>query len=92
MLGSYVKLAVDIERGVIAGGGTLHADCEAILLNDGSMQENIWGADWIPETQEVTFEALINISPKRNNMSMEIQDENIKKRIKEIAFQLLGNS
>jgi len=31
-LGSYIKLAVDIERGVLAGGGALHADCEAALV------------------------------------------------------------
>jgi hypothetical protein len=92
MLGSYIKLTVDIERGIIAGGGTLHADCEAMLLNDGSKQKNIWGEDWIPATQEVTFEALINISPGRNNMSMEIQDEEVKKRIKEIVIQILGNT
>ena len=31
----YIKLAVDIERGILAGGGELHADCEAVLLEDG---------------------------------------------------------
>ena len=35
-LGTYIKLAVDIEREILAGGGTLHADCEAALLEDGS--------------------------------------------------------
>ena len=35
----YVKLAVDIQRGIVAGGGPLHADCEAVLLADGSLQE-----------------------------------------------------
>lgn len=44
----YVKVAVDINRGVLAGGGALHADCEAVLLDDGSAQDDIWGADWIP--------------------------------------------
>jgi len=37
----YVKLAVDVRRGILAGGGTLHADCEAILLEDGSRQVTI---------------------------------------------------
>ncbi len=31
-LGSYIKLAVDIEHAILAGGGELHADCEARLL------------------------------------------------------------
>lgn len=42
MLKAYIKLAVDIERGILAGGGAMHADCESILLDDGSRQEFIW--------------------------------------------------
>ena len=42
-LGSYIKLAVDIERNILAGGGDLHADCEAALLENGSEQKNICG-------------------------------------------------
>ena len=48
MLQTYIKLAVDIDRGILAGGGAMHADCEAVLLEDGSQQEYIWGADWNP--------------------------------------------
>lgn len=29
-LGVYVKLAVDIQRGILAGGGALHADCDSV--------------------------------------------------------------
>ncbi len=88
-LESYIKLAVDIKREVLAGGGILHADCEAILLKDGSKQEDIWGADWIPETKQISFEALINIRPRQNNPSMKIQDPVIREKIEEIARALL---
>ena len=71
-LETYIKLVVDIERGIIAAGGVLHADCEAVLIDDGSKQENMWGTDWIPSTQELRYEALINIRPKDNNPSMTI--------------------
>jgi len=53
ILSSYIKLAVDIERGILAGGGELHADCEAVLLENGSKQVDIWGGDWYPFTKEV---------------------------------------
>ncbi len=86
----YVKLAVDIRRGTLAGGGTLHADCEAVLLENGSRQEDIWGADWFPATQQVTFEALINIRPRQRNPSMVILDPEIRRRVEETARQLLG--
>lgn len=37
----YIKLAVDIKREIIVGGGEVHADCELLLLNDGSSSVDI---------------------------------------------------
>jgi len=90
ILETYIKLAVDIERGILAGGGAMHADCEAVLLEDGSQQEFIWGADWNPSTQEVTFESLINIRPRQNNRSLELQDSNLRAKVEQITGNLLG--
>jgi len=89
-LGTYIKLAVDVRRAVVSGGGVFHADCEAVLLEDGSMQEDIWGADWIPSTGEIRYEALINIRPRQNNPSMEICDASIRDRVREIVELLLS--
>ena len=52
-LETYIKLAVDVERNILAGGGEYHADCEEVLLEDGSRQADIWGADWSPEHRRV---------------------------------------
>ena len=89
-LENYVKLAVDVRRGVLAGGGALHADCETALLEDGSKQEDVWGADWYPAMQEVTFESLINLRPGQANFAMEIQSEAIRAQVKEVVVRLLG--
>lgn len=86
----YIKLAVDIEREIAAGGGALHADCEAMLLEDGSRQEDIWGADWIPSSREVRYEVLINIRPSQANPSMTILDPSIRAQVREIVERLLG--
>jgi hypothetical protein len=91
-LETYIKLAVDIDRGVLVGGGGLHADCEAVLLENGSAQEFIWGADWVPRTKKVHFEALINLRPQQGNTSMTIQDETIRAKVEEIARRLLEGS
>jgi len=91
-LETYIKLAVDLERGILAGGGVMHADCESALLEDGSAQENIWGADWNPASQQVTFESLINIRPRQDNPSMEILDPQRRTRVTQIARQLLESS
>ena len=88
-LGDYIKLAVDIQRDILAGGGSLHADCEALLLEDGSQQEDIWGADWIPSSQEIRYEALINIRPRQNNPAMEILDPSIRDHVAEIVKRFL---
>lgn len=90
MLETYVKLAVDIERGILAGGGAMHADCEAALLEDGSQQEFVWGADWNPSAQQTTFESLINIRPRQNNPSMEVLDPQIREQVTKITVKLLG--
>ena len=89
-LRTYIKLAVDIERKILAGGGTMHADCEAALLENGSQQASIWGADWNPTSQQITYESLINIRPRQNNRAMEILDPEIKEQVAVITYRLLG--
>jgi Protein of unknown function (DUF5674) len=86
----YVKLAIDVDRLILAGGGEMHFDCEQMLLNDGSRQENIWGAGFMPETQKITYDSLINIR-SRQNRSMEILDCTIREQIDRIIYELLGD-
>jgi hypothetical protein len=88
-LESYIKLAVDVKREILAGGGEYHADCEEFLLEDGSRQEDIWGADWHPDSQEVEFGALINIRPNQGNRSMEIESVELRRKIDRIVRHIL---
>jgi hypothetical protein len=89
-LSDYIKLAVDVERGILAGGGAMHADCESMLLEDGSIQEDVWGADWYPSSQQVAYESLINIRPRQGNRSLEVNDPELRARIADIVHALLG--
>lgn len=91
-LESYIKVAVDLSQGILAGGGVLHADCESVLLEEGSKQEDIWGGDWLPKSREVKYEAMINIAPRRKNRSREIQDPEIRTRVEKIVRDLLDIS
>ena len=59
-----IKIVVDIEQEVLAGGSGMHYECEQLLLGEGSTQENLWGANWFPDEQSVEFESLINIRPR----------------------------
>lgn len=85
----YIKLAVDVRRRIVAGGGIMHADCEAALLEDGSAQEDVWGADWIPFENLVEFESLINIRPDRGNRSLRIEDPEIRRLVESIVRERL---
>jgi hypothetical protein len=91
-LQTYIKLAVDVRRGILAGGAAMHADCEAVLLEDGGQQEDIWGADWDPSAQQVTFEALINIRPRQDNPSMDILAANTRDDVERVIRELLGGA
>ncbi len=87
---TYIKLAVDVRLEILAGGGALHADCESALLKEGCAQADIWGADWNPSSQEVTYEALINIRPKQSNRKMVIENLELRAKVEKIVKELLG--
>jgi hypothetical protein len=53
-LESYIKVAVDIRQGILAGGGIMHADCERVLIESGSRQVDVWGADWYSKEKRMT--------------------------------------
>jgi len=88
-----VKYVVDVERGLAAVGGELHADEEALLLEHGSRQENLWGANYYPGKGPdgcIEYTSLINIRPAQGNPSMVIGDEGVRERVREITFALIG--
>jgi hypothetical protein len=70
--GDMVKLVVDTRRRVVAIGGELHADAEALLLDGGSAQADLWGANYYPGLGPagcLEFTALINIRPAQGSRS-----------------------
>ena len=90
--GDMVKAVVDIERKIFALGGELHADAEKMLLENGSAQENLWGINIYPERNtddRIEFISLINIRPSQGNKSMEVQDTEIREKIKNIVNGLI---
>lgn len=88
-----VKFVVDVERGVVAVGGELHSDAEALLLEDGSRQRDLWGANYYPgrgSGECIEFTSLINIRPAEGNRSMELEDERLRARVRASTFELIG--
>lgn len=85
----YIKTVVDIRHQILAGGGEMHSDCETILLDNGSQQQDVWGASWNPISQEIFYESMVNLRP-RQNRAMEILDPVIQEQVKQIIHKLLG--
>lgn len=90
--GNLVKAVVDVEKGVIAIGGELHTDEEAVLLDDGSRQEHLWGINLYPEeTGEkfIEFDSMINVRPSSGNRSRGVESEDIREKIKVIVSKFI---
>ena len=85
-----IKVAVDVRRRSLAGGGAMHSDCEAALLDEGSEQDDVWGANWFPNEQRIAFESLINIRPRAGNRSIIIQDEALRRVVEDVTRERLG--
>ncbi|MBU0567149.1 hypothetical protein KJ693_03220 [bacterium] len=91
--GNFVKAVVDIENEIIAVDAELHSDEEALLLENGSKQQNLWGINLYPELEGedfVEFDSMINLRPSQRNRSREVQDPQIRQKIKVIVDKLVG--
>lgn len=90
--GDLVKGVVDLEKGIMALGGDLHADEEAKLLQDGSEQKNVWGINLYPDLawpEMVEFDSMINIRPSQNNRSRSVESPEIQEQILVVVKKLL---
>jgi hypothetical protein len=88
-----VKYVADVAKGVIAVGGQLHADAEQVLLETGSRQEDLWGANYYPGRGRddcIEFTSLINIRPAEGNPGMVLEDPALRDRVRELTFELIG--
>ena len=90
--GNFVKAVVDIERKEMAIDGELHSDEEALLLENGSRQENLWGINIYPELvgpDRIEFDSVINIRPSQGNRSRGVDDPVNRERIAQVVSELV---
>lgn len=90
--GDLVKAVVDVERRVMMVGGELHADEEALLLEHGSRQRDLWGINIRLEKIDdefVEFDSVINLRPSHGNFTRGVNDPVIRQKIKEIVKDLV---
>jgi hypothetical protein len=91
--GDMVKAVVDVKRRVMAIGGELHADEEALLIEDGSRQEDLWGINLYPGERDegwVEFDSLINVRPSQGNRSRGVDDNGLRADIRRVVDELVA--
>src|SRR3989344_4306352 len=81
----YIKTVIDMENKICSAGMDRHFDGEQILLEQGSKQSSLWGGGIDLETKTIDFNSFINIRPRDNNMSNEIQDPKIRETYKKLT-------
>ncbi len=92
---TFVKFVADVKREILAIGGELHSDAEAMLLENGSVHMDLWGGNFYPwkvPSERLEFTSFINIRPRNNNPNMEVMDETIRNQIRELCERFLLKS
>jgi hypothetical protein len=91
--GDMVKAVVDIEREVMAVDAGMHADEEAMLLDDGSEQAHLWGINLFPAEYDnpswLEFDSMINLRPGQGNRTRSVEDPAVRDRIAQIVARLV---
>ena len=88
-----VKFVVDVDRGIAAVGGELHADAKAVLLGHGSHPDVLWGGNYFPGRGEpdcIVFTSMINVRPAAGNRGLEVRDPALRQRMRDVVFALIG--
>jgi len=87
-----MKIVVDIDQQILAIDGDMHADLEKLLLDNGSQQKDLWGANVYPlkdKNDQIEFTSFINIRPSQGNRSMEVLDSGLRESIRSVVNTLL---
>ena len=90
--GDMVKAVVDIEQRIMAIGGELHSDEEAMLLDQGSIRKNLWGINLYaekPVAEWIEFDSMINVRPSAGNRSRNVERAEIRESITAIVSRLV---
>lgn len=93
--GDMIKAVVDVARGVMAIGAELHSDEEAALLDDGSLQPDLWGINLYPgESGDawIEFDSMINVRPAQGNRSRGVDDDPTRALIRRIVHTLVSDA
>jgi len=93
MFGELVKADVDVAKKIVIIDMPMHFDGEQELLENDSLQQNIWGINLHPNdygTDDfIEFDSMINIRPSQGNPSKDVLDIEVRKKITDILGEVV---
>jgi hypothetical protein len=94
MFGDLVKAVVDARLRLIAVDAELHSDEEAALLDNGSLQADLWGINLYPDVDPadagfIEFDSMINLRPSQGNRSRGVDNAEIRRVITDIVRKVV---
>jgi hypothetical protein len=90
--GDLIKAVVDIKLAIMVIDEELHADEEALLIEKGSNQGDLWGINLYPEIEGadfVEFDSMINLRPSQGNRCRGVEDPAVRNHIQKIVADLV---
>ena len=91
--GDLTKAVVDVARSIMFVGCDMHVDGEAMFLEQGSKQDDLWGINIKPDfpyEEQIEFDSMINLRPWQENRSRGVEDPAVRTRILAIVRALIA--
>ena len=92
--GDLVKAVADVRRGLLAVDAGMHSDLEALLLDAGSDQADLWGVNLYPAEYGtpgfLEFDSMINLRPGQGNRTRSVEDPAIRAAIAELVGRVVA--
>ncbi len=91
--GDLVKAVADVRRGLLAVDAGMHSDLEALLLDAGAVQADLWGINLYPAEHGTSgfleFDSMINLRPGQGNRTRSVEDPAIRVAIAELVDRVV---
>jgi hypothetical protein len=91
--GDLVKAVVDVGRGLLAVDAGMHSDLEALLLDAGSRQGDLWGINLYPAefgtAGFLEFDSMVNLRPSQGNRTRSVDDPAVREAIEQLIGRVV---
>ena len=88
-----IKAVVDIKKEIMAVDSPMHYDCEQLLLENGSNQNDLWGINLYLDSDSiddlVEFDSMVNLRPSQGNRTRGVENPETQAKIKKVVQKWL---